>query len=55
MEQVLAATKTPGESGNKWFQGTADAVRRFIWVCFWILKNGSMEYLKSKYKCSITI
>ena len=32
MEQVLAATQTPGESGSKWAQGTADAVRRFIWV-----------------------
>jgi len=32
MKQVLAATQTPGESGSKWFQGTADAVRRFIWV-----------------------
>jgi len=31
-EQVLAATQTPGEAGKKWFQGTADAVRQFIWV-----------------------
>lgn len=30
--QVLAATQTPGEAGKKWFQGTADAVRQFIWV-----------------------
>lgn len=30
--QVLAATQTPGESGKQWFQGTADAVRQFIWV-----------------------
>jgi len=28
----LAATQTPGETGKKWFQGTADAVRQFIWV-----------------------
>lgn len=31
-EQVLAATQTPGKAGKKWFQGTADAVRQFIWV-----------------------
>ncbi|KAF2315093.1 hypothetical protein GH714_038148 [Hevea brasiliensis] len=30
--EVLAATQTPGESGKKWFQGTADAVRQFIWL-----------------------
>ncbi|KAE8690636.1 putative SNF1-related protein kinase regulatory subunit gamma 1 [Hibiscus syriacus] len=29
---VLAATQTSGEAGNKWFQGTADAVRQFIRV-----------------------
>lgn len=31
-KQVLAATQTPGEAGKRWFQGTADAVRQFIWV-----------------------
>ncbi|XWS46347.1 hypothetical protein CRYUN_Cryun14cG0057600 [Craigia yunnanensis] len=30
--EVLAATQTSGESGKKWFQGTADAVRQFIWL-----------------------
>nr|BAA76362.1 glucose-1-phosphate adenylyltransferase [Arabidopsis thaliana] len=30
--EVLAATQTPGESGKRWFQGTADAVRRFHWL-----------------------
>ncbi|XP_024976516.1 glucose-1-phosphate adenylyltransferase large subunit, chloroplastic/amyloplastic-like [Cynara cardunculus var. scolymus] len=30
--EVLAATQTPGVAGKKWFQGTADAVRQFIWV-----------------------
>ncbi|KAA3490411.1 ADP-glucose pyrophosphorylase small subunit ADPGp-2 [Gossypium australe] len=30
--EVLAATQTPGEAGKKWFQGTADAVRQFVWV-----------------------
>lgn len=31
-KQVLAATQTPGEAGMNWFQGTADAVRKFTWV-----------------------
>lgn len=44
--QVLAATQTPGESGKKWFQGTADAVRQFHWL-FEVLKpNNSFN----KYK-----
>ncbi|KAL8556094.1 hypothetical protein ACS0TY_003775 [Phlomoides rotata] len=30
--EVLAATQTAGETGNRWFQGPADAVRQFIWV-----------------------
>ncbi|GKU98380.1 hypothetical protein SLEP1_g11391 [Rubroshorea leprosula] len=30
--EVLAATQTPGEFGNRWFQGTADAVRQFVWL-----------------------
>ncbi|CAN8244102.1 unnamed protein product [Cochlearia groenlandica] len=30
--EVLAATQTPGAAVNKWFQGTADAVRQFHWL-----------------------
>jgi len=30
--EVLAATQTPGEDGMNWFQGTADAVRQFMWL-----------------------
>ncbi|KAJ0230266.1 Glucose-1-phosphate adenylyltransferase large subunit 1 [Hirschfeldia incana] len=30
--EALAATQTPGETGKKWFQGTADAVRQFHWL-----------------------
>ncbi|KAL3614055.1 Glucose-1-phosphate adenylyltransferase large subunit 1 [Castilleja foliolosa] len=30
--EVLAATQTAGETGKQWFQGTADAVRKFIWL-----------------------
>ncbi|KAJ8442002.1 hypothetical protein Cgig2_020147 [Carnegiea gigantea] len=29
--EVLAAMQRPGEAGQKWFQGTADAVRHFLW------------------------
>ncbi|XP_022763239.1 glucose-1-phosphate adenylyltransferase large subunit 1-like [Durio zibethinus] len=40
--EVLAATQTSGEAGKKWFQGTADAVRQFIWV-FEDEKNRNIE------------
>ncbi|KAK4789741.1 hypothetical protein SAY86_017045 [Trapa natans] len=30
--EVLAAMQTEGESGKKWFEGTADAVRQFLWL-----------------------
>ncbi|CAN6469595.1 unnamed protein product [Victoria cruziana] len=40
--EVLAATQTPGESGKRWFQGTADAVRQFIWL-FEDVKNRHIE------------
>lgn len=42
--EVLAATQTPGEAGKKWFQGTADAVRQFIWV-FENAKNKDVEHV----------
>ncbi|KAI4316841.1 hypothetical protein L6164_024781 [Bauhinia variegata] len=42
--EVLAATQTPGEAGKKWFQGTADAVRQFIWV-FEDAKNKNIEHI----------
>ncbi|KAB1207302.1 Glucose-1-phosphate adenylyltransferase large subunit 1 [Morella rubra] len=40
--EVLAATQTPGEAGMKWFQGTADAVRHFLWL-FEDAKNRNIE------------
>ncbi|KAJ0087313.1 hypothetical protein Patl1_09181 [Pistacia atlantica] len=43
-EQVLAATQTPGETGKRWFQGTADAVRQFVWV-FEDAKNKNVEHV----------
>lgn len=42
--EVLAATQTPGEAGMNWFQGTADAVRQFIWV-FEDNKNKNIEHV----------
>ncbi|KAJ6730951.1 GLUCOSE-1-PHOSPHATE ADENYLYLTRANSFERASE LARGE SUBUNIT 3 CHLOROPLASTIC [Salix viminalis] len=42
--EVLAATQTPGEAGKKWFQGTADAVRQFIWM-FEDAKNKNVEHV----------
>nr|QED40916.1 adenosine diphosphate glucose pyrophosphorylase large subunit 3 [Agave tequilana] len=42
--EVLAATQTPGEAGMNWFQGTADAVRQFIWV-FEDAKNKNIEHI----------
>ncbi|XP_068662332.1 glucose-1-phosphate adenylyltransferase large subunit 1-like [Aristolochia californica] len=40
--EVLAATQTSGESGKRWFEGTADAVRQFIWL-FEDAKNRHIE------------
>jgi glucose-1-phosphate adenylyltransferase len=40
--KVLAATQTPGEGGNEWFQGTADAVRQYLWL-FEDAKNQDVE------------
>ncbi|XP_057794021.1 glucose-1-phosphate adenylyltransferase large subunit 1-like [Salvia miltiorrhiza] len=42
--EVLAATQTSGETGKRWFQGTADAVRQFIWV-FDAAKNKNIEHI----------
>ncbi|KAG8632390.1 glucose-1-phosphate adenylyltransferase large subunit 1 [Manihot esculenta] len=42
--EVLAATQTSGEAGKKWFQGTADAVRQFVWV-FEDAKNKNVEHV----------
>ncbi|XP_058082850.1 glucose-1-phosphate adenylyltransferase large subunit 1-like isoform X2 [Magnolia sinica] len=40
--EVLAATQRQGESGKKWFQGTADALRQFVWL-FEDAKNRHIE------------
>ncbi|CAA7410460.1 unnamed protein product [Spirodela intermedia] len=42
--EVLAATQTPGKAGMNWFQGTADAVRQFIWV-FEDARNKNIEHV----------
>ncbi|XP_024387551.1 glucose-1-phosphate adenylyltransferase large subunit 3, chloroplastic/amyloplastic [Physcomitrium patens] len=40
--EVLAATQTPGDRGADWFQGTADAVRQYLWL-FEDAKNKVVE------------
>ncbi|KAL3696724.1 hypothetical protein R1sor_010800 [Riccia sorocarpa] len=40
--EVLAATQTPGLGGKEWFQGTADAVRQYLWL-FEDAKNKKLE------------
>eukprot|EP00249_Psilotum_nudum_P018123 c26647_g1_i1 orf=89-1723(+) len=40
--EVLAATQTPGEAGMDWFQGSADAVRQFVWL-FEDTKNSNID------------
>jgi glucose-1-phosphate adenylyltransferase len=30
--EVLAAAQRPGSGGDKWFEGTADAVRQYLWL-----------------------
>ena len=30
--EVLAAAQRPGLGGQEWFQGTADAVRQYLWL-----------------------
>ncbi|XBJ27982.1 hypothetical protein VPH35_005157 [Triticum aestivum] len=42
--EVLAATQMPGEAAG-WFRGTADAVRKFIWVLEDYYKNKSIEHI----------
>ncbi|KFK36157.1 hypothetical protein AALP_AA4G085400 [Arabis alpina] len=42
--EVLAATQTSGDSGKKWFQGTADAVRQFMWI-FEDAKTKNVEHV----------
>jgi glucose-1-phosphate adenylyltransferase len=42
--EVLAATQMPGEAAG-WFQGTADAVRKFIWVLEDYYKHKNIEHI----------
>jgi glucose-1-phosphate adenylyltransferase len=30
--EVLAAAQRPGDGGQRWFEGTADAVRQYLWL-----------------------
>ncbi|KAL9689907.1 hypothetical protein QQ045_010298 [Rhodiola kirilowii] len=47
-KKVLAAIQVPTEPGNRWFQGTAVAVRQFTWVFeVYELEEGSVVILHS--------
>lgn len=55
LDQVLAATQTTGEGGLEWFQGTADAVRQYLWLfevrVWWEGVGGrGLEFMSSKGK-----
>lgn len=41
--EVLAATQSP--SNKKWFQGTADAVRQYLWLFEDAMRQGTEEFL----------
>ncbi|KAK6942245.1 Nucleotidyl transferase domain [Dillenia turbinata] len=45
---AAAAAQTPGEAGNRWFYGSANAVRQFIWV-FENVKNKDIEHILIPY------
>lgn len=41
--QVLAANRSP--AGSKWFQGTADAVRQYLWLFENSMREGIEDFL----------
>lgn len=41
--EVLAATQTP--RNKEWFQGTADAVRSYLWLFDEAMREGVRDYL----------
>jgi len=41
--QVLAANQSP--AGSKWFQGTADAVRQYLWLFENSMREGIEDFL----------
>ncbi|ONI28663.1 hypothetical protein PRUPE_1G153800 [Prunus persica] len=55
--EVLAATQTPGAAGQKWFQGTADAVRQFHWLfelaIYWCDTGPEDLYIVMQYVAAI--
>lgn len=42
-EQVLAASQSPVQ--KKWFQGTADAVRQYLWLFENSMREGVEDFL----------
>lgn len=41
--EVLAASQSP--SSTKWFQGTADAVRQYLWLFENAMRDGVEDFL----------
>ena len=41
--EVLAASQSP--TGSRWFQGTADAVRQYLWLFEDAERNGVEDFL----------
>ena len=41
--EVLAASQSP--SSTKWFQGTADAVRQYLWLFENAIRDGIEDFL----------
>ena len=41
--EVLAASQSP--TGSRWFQGTADAVRQYLWLFEEAERNGVEDFL----------
>ena len=50
-KQVLAATQMPEEPAG-WFQGTADAIRKFVWVLE-VVNNFSFHIWSFSYSSAI--
>lgn len=41
--EVLAASQSP--AGSRWFQGTADAVRQYLWLFEDAMRSGVEDFL----------
>lgn len=50
--EVLAASQSP--TGSRWFQGTADAVRQYLWLFEDAERNGVEDFIILSGTCSET-